>query len=209
VEFDGSRYFLDDDRPDSIGKIRPFVGVAPNLVRAYAWIMSLGAEGLREAAEVAVLNNNYLMQRILEIRGASAPFAVGRRRIEQVRYSWQDLTRETGIHSEQIGVRAADFGVHYWTSHHPYVVPEPFTLEPTESYSRQDLDEYAGILARVADEAYNDPEMIRTAPHASTIHTIDHEVLDDPARWATTWRAYQRKIVRAKPSTDAVTGAGG
>ncbi len=81
---------------ESIGKVRPWYGVAPNLVRAYAWIMSLGAEGLREVAEIAVLNNNYLMAQVLEIRGVSAPYAAGRRRIEQVRYSWEQLTRETG-----------------------------------------------------------------------------------------------------------------
>ncbi len=200
VEFDGSRYSLDADRPQSIGKIRPFLGVTPNLVRAYAWIMGLGAEGLREVAEVAVLNNNYLMQRILEIRGASAPYAAGRRRIEQVRYSWGGLTEATGVHTREVGARAVDFGVHYWTSHHPHLVPEPFTLEPTESYSRADLDEYAAILAHVADEAWDDPGIVRTAPHASTIHTIDPSVLDDPARWATTWRAYQRKVVGASTS---------
>jgi glycine dehydrogenase subunit 2 len=187
------RLFLDDDRPLSIGKVRPWYGVTPNLVRAYAWVMSLGAEGLRAVAETAVLNNNYLLKKVLEIRGASAPYASGKRRIEQVRYSWEELGRETGIHSEDIGVRAADFGTHYWTSHHPYVVPEPMTLEPTESYSREDLDEYAAILAEIAREAYEDPEMVRTAPHRSTIHRIDHESLDDPARWAVTWRAYRRK----------------
>ena len=69
VEFDGERYFLDYDRPDSIGKVGPFYGVAPNMLRAYAWIMSLGADGLREAAEISVLNNNYLMNRVLETRG--------------------------------------------------------------------------------------------------------------------------------------------
>jgi glycine dehydrogenase subunit 2 len=212
VEFDGSRYFLDHDRPASIGKIRPWFGVTPNLVRAYAWIMSLGAEGLRDVAEIAALNNNYLMKRILEIRGASAPYAPGRRRIEQVRYSWADLTAATGVTSEQIGVRAADFGTHYWTSHHPFIVPEPFTLEPTESYSKADLDEYAAILAEVAREAYEEPDVVRTAPHRSTVHAIDHEVLDDPDRWAITWRAYRRKVrgeavaggpVPAAPAADA------
>ncbi|MFC5184488.1 aminomethyl-transferring glycine dehydrogenase subunit GcvPB [Actinomadura harenae] len=195
VEFDGTRYYLDDDRPESVGKIRPFYGVVPNLVRAYAWVMSLGAEGLREVAEIAVLNNNYLMKKILEIRGVSAPYAEGKRRIEQVRYSWEELHKDTGVHSEEIGVRAADFGTHYWTSHHPYVVPEPMTLEPTESYSRQDLDEYAAILAEVAREAYEDPETVRSAPHNSTIHQIRHETLDDPKTWAVTWRAYRRKIL--------------
>jgi len=193
VERDGDRFFLDADRPESIGKVRPWYGVAPNIVRAYAWIMSLGATGLREVAEVAVLNNNYLMHRVLGLRGSSAPYAAGKRRIEQVRYSWDELTRDTGVHSEELGVRMADFGTHYWTSHHPFVVPEPMTLEPTESYSRADLDEYAAMLGAVVREAYAEPETIRTAPHRSTVHQVWHEWFDDPARWAVTWRAYCRK----------------
>jgi glycine dehydrogenase subunit 2 len=197
VSFDGERYHLDWNRPESIGKIGPFYGNASVVLRAYAWVMSLGADGLREVAETAVLNNNYLLDRMLQIEGVSAPYAKGKRRIEQVRYSWQELTEETGVHSEEIGVRAADFGVHYWTSHHPFVVPEPCTLEPTESYSKQELDEYADIMAHVAQEARSDPDLVKAAPHNSTIHTIDHAPLDDPARWAVTWRAYLRKVRQA------------
>ncbi|GAB3119649.1 aminomethyl-transferring glycine dehydrogenase subunit GcvPB [Glaciibacter psychrotolerans] len=193
VEKVGDRYTLNADRPQSIGKVAPFYGVVPNLVRAYSWIMALGAEGLRAVAEIAVLNNNYLMKRILEIPGASAPYATGRRRIEQVRYSWQELFEETGISSEEIGVRASDFGMHYWTSHHPYVVPQPFTLEPTESYTMAELDEYAGVLAEVAREARETPDVVRTAPHNQTVHHTHHDDLDDPERWAITWRMYQRK----------------
>lgn len=191
VERVAGRFVLDEDRPLSVGKIRPYLGVTPNVVRAYAWIMALGADGLREVAHTAVLNNNYLMARVLEIPGASAPW--DKRRLEQVRYSWKELSEETGVHSEDIGVRAADFGVHYWTSHHPYVVPEPFTLEPTESYSQEDLDEYAAILAAVAQEAREDPEYVRGAPYRQTVHRIDPALLDDPAQWAPTWRAYVRK----------------
>lgn len=193
VEFDGSRYYLDHDRPDSIGKIRPFFGTTANIVRAYAWIMSLGAAGLRDVAEIAVLNNNYFMKRLLEIPGITAPFAPGKRRIEQVRYSWARLAEETGIHTEQIAARAADFAVHYWFSHHPWIVPEPVTIEPTESYSRADLDEYAAILGKIAEEARTDPERVRTAPHSSTIHQVDDRVLEDDSTWAMTWRAYRRK----------------
>jgi len=194
VEFDGQRYRLSYDLPDSIGKIRPFYGYAPVVLRAYAWVMSLGAEGLREVAEIAVLNNNYLLNRMLEIPGVSAPYARGKRRIEQVRYSWEELASETGVHSEELGIRAADFGVHYWTSHHPFIVPEPCTLEPTESFSKDELDEYVAIMAHVADEAHTDPELVKSAPHNSTVHTIDHEPLDDPSQWAMTWRAYRRKV---------------
>jgi len=193
LERDGDRLYFDSDRPQSIGKVAPFYGVIPNIVRAYSWIMALGAEGLKTVAEIAVLNNNYLMKRILEIPGASAPYAEGRHRIEQVRYSWQRMYEETGITSEEIGIRLSDYGMHYWTSHHPYVVPQPFTLEPTESYSMRELDEYADALAQVVREAHEDPDLVRTAPHNQTVHHTHHDDLDDPERWATTWRAYRRK----------------
>ncbi|QOR71058.1 aminomethyl-transferring glycine dehydrogenase subunit GcvPB [Ruania alkalisoli] len=193
VERDGDRFRLAAGGELSIGAVSAFYGVIPTIAKAYAWIAALGAPGLRAVAETAVLNNNYLMSKILAIPGASAPYATGRRRVEQVRYSWQELYEDTGITSEEIGVRAADYGTHYWTSHHPYVVPQPFTLEPTESYSMAELDEYAAILAQVAHEARTDPEMVRTAPHNQTVHHTHHDDLDDPDRWAVTWRGYLRK----------------
>jgi glycine dehydrogenase subunit 2 len=131
---------------------------------------------------------------VLEIPGVSAPYAKGKRRIEQVRYSWEELAERTGIHSEEIGLRVADFGLHYWTSHHPWVVLEPSTLEPTESFSKADIDEYVDVLRHVAHEAANNPDQVKTAPHNSTIHRIDPAALDDPSQWAVTWRAYQKKI---------------
>ena len=194
VEFDRQRYYLDYDRPDSIGKIAPFYGVVPNILKAYAWVMGLGADGLREAAQVAVLNNNYLLKQMLEIPGISAPYAEGKRRIEQVRYSTEQLTQETGVSSLDFALRAADFGAHGFLSHHPFVVPEPLTLEPTESYSQADLDEYAAVWARIAQEARTHPEGVKTAPHNAPIHQItDHDSFEDPACWAMTWRAFRRK----------------
>ena len=198
TEFDGQKYYLDYNRPKSIGKIRPFYGVTANILRAYAWIMSLGADGLREVAEIAVLNNNYLLKKVLEIRGVSAPYAKGKRRVEQVRYSWEQLTQETGVHSEEMEIRVTDFGMHYWTSHHPFVVPEPMTLEPTESYSKADMDEYVAVLKQISDEAYTNPEIIKTAPHKSTVHRTYQEPFDNPDEWAVTWRAYQRKTGQKK-----------
>ena len=194
VAFDGESYRLDYDRPHTIGRMVPFYGYAPVVLRAYAWAMSLGAEGMREVAEIAVLNNNYLLNKVLEIPGASAPYAEGKRRIEQVRYSWDPLAEETGVHSEELGLRAADFGLHYWTSHHPFIVPEPCTLEPTETPSKDNLDEYVAVLSHVAEEARTDPAVVKSAPHNSTVHSIDHAPLDDPEKWAMTWRAYRRKV---------------
>ena len=194
VDKQGDRFVLDADRPQSIGKIGPFYGVTPVVGRAWAWIRALGAEGLREVSEIAVLNNNYVLSRVLDIPGASAPYAPGKRRIEQVRYSWQDLYTQTGVDTFQIGIRMADYGFHYWSSHHPFVVPQPFTLEPTESYSKAELDEYLDTLAEVARQARETPDEVTGAPFNSVINQmVGEEDLDDPQRWAITWRAYLRK----------------
>jgi glycine dehydrogenase subunit 2 len=198
VEADGPRYFLDYDLPNTIGKIRSFYGVMPAVVKAWSWIRALGAEGLEEAARVAVLNNNYLFRKVMEIRGASAPYAEGRHRIEQVRYSWEKLFEDTGVGTWDITCRLADFGMHMWSSHHPFIVPEPMTLEPTESYSKAELDEYIAVLEQVSKEAYENPELVKTAPHRSVTHRPGHDTLDDPDKWAITWRSYLKKCAEGK-----------
>lgn len=193
VDFDGEKYFLNYDLAHTIGKVRGFYGVFPAVLRAYTWITSLGEEGLKEVARVAVLNNNYILKKIKELKGASVSFPKTERRIEQVRYSWQKLTKETGVTTEDVTCRMADFGFHLWSSHHPWIVPQPFTIEPTESYSKDDLDEYLEGLKKVIEEAYKNPEKVKNAPYRSVVHKIDQSSLDDPQRWAVTWRAYLKK----------------
>jgi len=193
VEFDGEKYYLNYDISESIGKIRSYYGVTAAVVKAYSWVMSLGSEGLKEVSRVAVLNNNYLLKKVLELRGASAPYAKGRHRIEQVRYSWEKLTEETGVTTEDITNRMIDFGFHMWSSHHPFIVPQPMTLEPTESYSKAEIDEYIAGLKKVVEEAYENPDIVKSAPHRSVVHKIDTSSLDDPSKWAVTWRAYLKK----------------
>ncbi len=193
VGFDSEKYFLDYNLPNTIGKTRSFYGVFPVILKAYAWIMSLGANGLKEAANIAVLNNNYMLEKIKKIKGAAAPYAKDRHRIEQVRYSWEKLFADTGITTEEVTCRLADFGFHLWSSHHPFIVPQPFTIEPTESYSKDELDEYLAGLEHVVREAYEDPEKLKGAPYNSVVHKIDHSTLDDPKKWAITWRSYLKK----------------
>ncbi len=194
VEFDGEKYHLEYDRPDSIGKIASFYGVAANFIRAYAWILAHGAEGLREVAQIATLNNNYLMTKILEISGVSAPYAAKQFRIDQTRYSWEKLTHETGLKITDISRRSVDFAMHFFYSHHPYWVEDPATLEPTESYSQRDIDEFIASWTQIVDEAYHDPEIVRSAPHLAPIHQMTHpEYLSDPDKWSPTWRAFRRK----------------
>jgi len=189
------KYYLNYNLPNSIGKVREFYGVFPVVLRAYSWLRSLGEEGVREVARVAILNNNYVMSRILkEVKGASVSFPKTKYRVGQVRYSFKKLADDTGVTIEDVIRRMADFGFHLWTSHHPWVVPEPFTIEPTESYSKEDLDEYIEGLKTIAEEAYENPEKVKNAPYQSVIHKIeDMSFFEDPEKWAPTWRVYMRK----------------
>ena len=109
----GTRYHLDAERPHAIGKLRAFLGNLAVVVRAYAWTMSLGARGLREVAEVSLINNNYLESQLREIRGISYPYAEGHRRLDQIRYSFGRLQRghrlRHGGHEDEIlRLRGAD-----------------------------------------------------------------------------------------------------
>jgi glycine dehydrogenase subunit 2 len=118
--------------------------------------------------------------------------------LQEVRYSWASLLDQTGVGTEDIRRRIVDFGLQgYFTSHHPVLVPEPMTLEPCESYSRADLDEYATVLSHISGEAQSDSELVRSAPHSSTIHRIQEDVIDDPSRLAMTWRGYLKKQEQA------------
>ncbi len=195
VEFNGKDYYLDYNCPQSIGKVREFMGNAHILVRVYMWIKQMGADGIREAAICSVLNNQYLMKKISEIRGVKMYYAPGKRRLEQCRYSWETLKEETGFGTVDVTKRLVDFGMqHYWQSHHPHIVPEPFTLEPTESYSKDDLDEYATILRHISKECYENPEIIKTAPHNAPIHNTILDEINDFDKIAVTWRQLQKRV---------------
>ena len=170
-------------RPHAIGKLRAFLGNLGVVLRAYAWTMSLGARGLREVAEVSVLNNNYLEAQLREMRGVGYPFAPGRRRLDQIRYSFGELKEETGFGTVDMRTRFCDYGVQTWfMSHHPWIVPEPFTPEPCESYSKEDIDYWAAAMKASSDDAYETPEHFAAAPHNQSCRRISSwERLEDPA----------------------------
>ena len=194
VDFKDGEYFLDYDIQNSIGKVRSYVGVPQVILKAYAFIMSLGADGLYETAKVAVLNNNYMFNKLIKHKAIDAPYIEGKQRIEQVRYSLDKLFKDTGVSTEDIQRRMMDFGMHYWTSHHPYYIPNPVTLEPTETPSKDDIDEYISTLENVIDEAYKNPSFLKNAPYSSTIHKVDESNLDDPKNWSISWRSYKKNI---------------
>ena len=191
----GGGYRLDYDRPESVGKVREFFGNVPQLVYAYAWSRAMGAAGIEEASDVSVLLNNYMEQRLLSIRGVtkSHPHLTAPR-LEMTRYSLDQVEQDTGITVFDVQNRMVDFGIDaFWLSHEPWVVPAPFTPEAGEMWSKEDVDEWIDVLAHVIEEAYTDPERVRTAPHNQAIRKLDATDLNDPANWATTWRAYRRK----------------
>jgi len=196
VEFDGEKYLLNNDIPESIGKVRDFVGTAGVILRAYTWSRNMGARGLRECADISVINNNYMRKKVESIPGITSAFADNDIvRQEQVRYSFEPLEKETGVCSDDMVRRTLDFGIPWiWQSHHPWVIPEPMTLEPCETYSKEDIDEYYEVLKLICEEAYTDPEKVKGAPYNSVIHKIKNpEELDDPEKWALTWAAYLKK----------------
>ncbi len=201
------RYRLDHDRPQSCGKVREFWGNVPQILKAYAWSRSMGADGIAEASDISVLANNYMDRKLAGIRGVSRSNAANAGwRMEMVRLSLETLREETGITCLDVQNRMVDYGVDaYWLSHEPWLVPEPFTPEAGEMYSKEDLDYWIEVIARVCQEAYTEPDLVRTAPHRQPIHRLRAEPLEDPARWAMTWSAWQRKRGLRQPRLKAAT----
>ncbi|MGR3504078.1 aminomethyl-transferring glycine dehydrogenase subunit GcvPB [Pseudaestuariivita sp.] len=192
---DGGRYTLDDDRPQSIGRVREFWGNAPQVLKAYAWARAMGGEGLRTAADISVLANNYMDKRLSEVKGVSRSNPdVTAPRMEMTRHSVEQVTKDTGCTIVDISNRMTDFGIDaLWLSHEPWLVAEPFTPEAGELWSREDIDYWIDVMAHVINEAYETPDVVKTAPHNAPIHQIKGTDMADPAQWATTWRAYTRK----------------
>ncbi len=185
-------YKLDYDRPKSIGKVRDFMGNLQVVVRSYAWCMAMGARGIKEAAEVSMINNQYLVEKVKKIRGVSLTYPG--RRIDQARWSLEKMKNETGIGIADVNRRVIDYGVQScFTSHHPWLIPEPFTPEPCETYSKADIDYWIAVLEKVSEEAYSNPELIKSAPHNSSNHRIVFDGFNDPDKWAMSWKAYKRK----------------
>jgi glycine dehydrogenase subunit 2 len=154
-----SGFRLDYDRPQSIGRVCSFFGNVGILLRGYCYIRTLGAKGLREVSENAVLNANYLLSRL---KGAyEVPY--GDRCMHEFVASAKNLRRERKISAMDIGKRLLDFGYHAPTVYFPLVVPEALMIEPTETESKETLDAFADTLIRIRGE---DAEFLHQAPHA-------------------------------------------
>ena len=170
---DGS-FDLDVDRPHSIGRLRGFQGNYGVFVRAYAYILSLGADGLQEASETAVLNANYLLARLRELGVAQhLPAAYDRLCMHEFALSGAPMKRELGIRTLDLAKRLLDHGFHPPTVYFPLLVEEALLVEPTETETKETLDAFAEALAEILREAAEDPEIARNAPYTTPVRRLD------------------------------------
>ncbi|NWG10824.1 aminomethyl-transferring glycine dehydrogenase subunit GcvPB [Candidatus Bathyarchaeota archaeon] len=191
--FDGTRYSLDYDRPHSIGKIRSFYGNVAVLLRAYAYIRSLGFEGLKEVAEVSVLNANYLMKKLAGIKGLTLPYNTKKPRKHECVFSAKPLKNETGVSALNIAKRLLDYGIHAPTIYFPLIVEEALMIEPTESFEKGELDRFAETMHKICKEAYTNPETVLKAPHNTAVSRLDEVKASHPRTMVLSWRMHLKK----------------
>jgi glycine cleavage system P protein (glycine dehydrogenase) subunit 2 len=162
----------------SIGRVRGFHGNYGCLVRAYAYICSLGAEGLKDVSETAVLNANYLLARLQQMTDASVaehlPLAYGRLCMHEFVLSGGPMKRALEIQTLDLAKRLLDFGFHPPTVYFPLLVEEALMVEPTETETRETLDTFAEAIAAILKEAAEQgPQIARGAPYTTPVRRLD------------------------------------
>lgn len=167
-EYRGGEYVLDVDRPQSIGKIRAFFGNFGVMVRAYAYILAMGAAGLKQAAETAVMNANYLMTRLQDV------YHLPYQGVCKHECVFSDKRQnEFDVTTMDIAKRLMDYGFHPPTVYFPLIVHGALMIEPTETESKETLDEFIEAMREIAREAKEDPELLKTAPHRAKVRRLD------------------------------------
>ncbi|TDL77163.1 glycine dehydrogenase subunit 2 [Rhodococcus qingshengii] len=164
----GEEYVFDYDRPQSIGRVKPFYGNFGINVRAYTYIRSMGPDGLKAVTEYAVLNANYMMRRLAEYydlpfdKHCKHEFVLSGRR-----------QKKLGVRTLDIAKRLLDFGYHPPTIYFPLNVEECIMIEPTETESKETLDSFVDIMIQIAKEVEENPEIVQEAPHTTVVGRMD------------------------------------
>lgn len=164
---DGGKYYLDYNLPDSIGKVKSFYGNFGMLVRAYTYIKGLGAEGIRAVGENAVLNANYMKEKLKKYY--KLPFD----RICLHEFVLSDEGMPNGITTMDIAKRLLDYGFHAPTIYFPMIVHGAIMIEPTETESRQTMDEFIIAMIEIRKEAEESPDLVKNAPHSTIVKRLD------------------------------------
>ncbi|NLC67868.1 MAG: aminomethyl-transferring glycine dehydrogenase subunit GcvPB [Clostridiaceae bacterium] len=169
VEFKDGKYCLDYDRPLSIGRIKSFYGNFLVLVKAYTYILSMGPEGLKKAAETAVINANYVMEKLKEYY--VLPYQ--RTCMHEFVISAQKQKEEHGVTALDVAKRLMDYGFHPPTVYFPLIAKEALMIEPTETESKETLDKFIDAMINIAKEAASNPEIVKKSPHNTPIGRLD------------------------------------
>src|SRR5436190_190251 len=165
---ESDRFVLDSDQPKSIGRVKAFHGNYGMMLRALAYVLTHGPDGLREATEAAVLNARYIAHGL--VTEYDKPFAAPP--MHEVVFTDKRQSRK-GVHTLDIAKRLIDYGFHPMTIYFPLIVPGAMLIEPTESVGRQELDQFIDAMRSIAKEAIEDPELVINAPHNTRIGRLD------------------------------------
>jgi glycine dehydrogenase subunit 2 len=162
----GDRYNLVDDRPKSIGRIHTFYGNFAVAVKAYCYVLMMGARGLRQVAEGAIVNANYLASRLKRVY--NLPYDT----VCKHEFVLSGKGRG-GVRTLDIAKRLMDYGFHPPTVYFPLIVEEALMIEPTETESRETLDRFVEAMVRISQEIAENPDLVRGAPHATPVGRVD------------------------------------
>jgi glycine dehydrogenase subunit 2 len=201
VAFDGKRYYLDDQRPKTIGRVHGFLGNVAVQLRAFAYISRMGEQGLRAVTDHAVLNANYVMKRLEGVRGFTVPFAPGTWRKHEIVVSAKPLSQDTGITARDVSKALLDRGIHAPTFYFPAIVDEALMIEPTETFSKAELDRFVDALREISEQAYLSPDLVRQTPVNTAVGRLDEVKAAHPRTMALTWRMLQQRRSQAVPPT--------
>ncbi len=162
------KYRLSEDFPDSIGKIHAFYGNVGVMIRAYSYILSMGPDNLKKASQLAVLNANYIKEKLKKI----FHLAYDRPCMHECVFS-DKFQKNNKITTLDMVKRLMDYGFHPPTIYFPMVVNGAMMIEPTETESKEDIDFFIEALAAIADEAQNNPDRVRNAPQKCKVRRLD------------------------------------
>ena len=168
VKGSDGKYFLNYNQQDSIGYLAPFYGNFAVILKAYIYLLTLGKEGLIKVAENAVLNANYLLAQLKKHyhlpydRTCMHEFVISAKR-----------QKEKGVRTLDVAKRLLDFGFHPPTIYFPLIVEEAMMIEPTETESKETLDNFAEAMIKIAREVEENPKVVKTAPHNLLISRLD------------------------------------
>ena len=194
IKFDGKRYCLDYDIPHTIGKVGSYYGSTEVLIKAFAYILTMGSEGLNTVSDIAVLNANYLAQKLLRLRGFDRPYGKGKPVKHEFVLSCSRLKSETDVSARDIAKRLLDYGIHPPTIYFPPIVKEALMIEPTETEPFENLDKFAEILTMISTEAYDRKEQIHDAPRRTAVGKIDEIRASHPKTMCLSWKMYKKRL---------------